>query len=349
MDQIKVGVIGCGYWGPNLIRNFVELPGSEVLAVADFRQERLEHIKSRYPNITVTRDYRELFTRPLDAIVVATPPATHFSLAQECLKHGRHVLVEKPLTLNSRDAEALIETAETRGLTLMVGHTFEYNPAVRELKRLIDEGELGQIYYVDAVRVNLGLFQPDLDVLWDLAPHDLSILRYILGRDPISVRAQGAANIFKGKHDIVYLSLLFPGDVLAHIHVSWLDPRKVRRFTVVGSQKMVVYDDVETLEKIRIYDKGVCAPPYTDTYGDFQCSYRYGDVVIPNIPFVEPLRLQCQHFLDCIANGTPPQSCGRVGLQVVKTLEMTEKSLYNGGLPEMIRHEEYPIHECLVA
>jgi predicted dehydrogenase len=285
----------------------------------------------------------------VDAVVVATPPASHFQIARDCLQHNRHVLVEKPLTLNSQHAEELIETAKARGLTLMVGHTFEYNPAVRALKEIIQSGDLGRVYYVDAVRVNLGLFQPDLDVLWDLAPHDLSILRYILGRDPISIRAQGAANIFKDKYDVVYLSLWFPDDILAHVHVSWLDPRKVRRFTVVGSQKMVVYDDVETLEKIRIYDKGVEAPPYTDTFGDFQCSYRYGDVVIPNIHLVEPLRLECQHFLDCIADCTQPQSSGRVGLEVVKTLEKAEKSLQNGGAQEKIFVEDGNVHERLVA
>jgi len=349
MDRIKVGVIGCGYWGPNLIRNFVELPGSEVVTVVDLREDRLAHIKSRYPKVTITKDYRDLFNMPLDAVTVATPPSTHFRIARDCLKHGRHVLVEKPLSLDSRHAEELIETAQARGLTLMVGHTFEYNPAVRALKRIIESGDLGQVYYLDAVRVNLGLFQPDLDVLWDLAPHDLSILRYILGRDPISVRAQGAANIFRGKHDVVYLTLQFPDDILAHVHVSWLDPRKVRRITVVGSHKMVVYDDVEPLEKIRVYDKGVEAPPYTDTFGDFQCSYRYGDVVIPNIRFVEPLRLECQHFVECIANRTKPQSCGRVGMEVVKVLEAAERSLQNGGVQETISIEDRFIHERAAA
>jgi predicted dehydrogenase len=213
---------------------------------------------------------------------------------------------------------------------------------VRALKEIIESGQLGQIYYIDAVRVNLGLFQRDLDVLWDLAPHDISILRYILGCDPLRVSAQGAAYVFEGKHDIAHLSLVFPDDILAHVHISWLDPCKVRRITVVGSQKMVVYDDVETLEKIKIYDKGVETPPYTDTYGEFQCSYRYGDVVIPNIRFVEPLRTECEHFLDCIRDGSEPQSSGRVGLKVVKVLEMAERSLHNGWVQEMVPLEEEP-------
>jgi predicted dehydrogenase len=228
----------------------------------------------------------------------------------------------------------LIELADRRDLRLMVGHTFEYNPAVRALREIIQRGELGQIYYVDSVRANLGLFQRDLNVLWDLAPHDVSILMYILGRDPIAVSAQGGAHIFEDKHDLVYLNLAFPGNILAHVHVSWIHPSKIRRITVVGSRKMVVYDDVETLEKIKIYDKGVEAPPYTDTFGEFQCSYRYGDVVIPNIRFTEPLRVECQHFLECITDRREPQSSGRVGYKVVKVLEMAERSLKNGGMQE---------------
>ena len=336
MNKLQVGVVGCGYWGPNLIRNYVELPTSNVLAVADLQEDRLAHIKSVYPTIKTTKDYQDLFAMPVDAVVVASTPDTHFRIARDCLEHNMHVFVEKPMTLNSRDAEELTEMAEARGLVLMVGHTFEYNPAVRALRQIIQGGELGQIYYVDSVRASLGLFQRNLNVLWDLAPHDISILMYILGRDPISVSAQGAANVFKGKCDIVYLHLVFPDNIVAHVHVSWLDPCKVRRTTIVGSRKMVVYDDVEALEKIKIYDKGVEALPYTDSFGDFQCSYRYGDVVIPNIRFVEPLRVECQHFLECILNHTEPQSSGRVGLKVVKVLEMADRSLQNSGHCEVI-------------
>jgi predicted dehydrogenase len=336
MNKLQVGVVGCGYWGPNLIRNYVELPTSNVLAVADLQEDRLAHIKSCYPTIKTTQDYRDLFAMPVDAVVVASPPDTHFRIARDCLEHNVHVFVEKPMTLNSRDAQELTEKAEARGLTLMVGHTFEYNSAVRALRQIIQGGELGQIYYVDSVRASLGLFQRNLNVVWDLAPHDISILMYILGRDPISVSAQGAANVFKGKCDIAYLHLVFPDNIVAHVHVSWLDPCKVRRTTIVGSRKMVVYDDIETLEKIKIYDKGVEALPYTDSFGDFQCSYRYGDVVIPNIRFVEPLRVECQHFLECILNHTEPQSCGRIGLKVVKVLEMADRSLQNSGHCEVV-------------
>ena len=343
MKKVKVGVIGSGYWGPNLIRNFVSLPESNLVAVADLSQDRLAHIKSMYPTVQVTDDYWELFGMDLDAVVVATPPTTHFSIARDCLQHGLHVLVEKPLALKSRDAEEMIEIAERKGLRLMVGHTFEYNPAVRELRRIIRSGELGKIHYVDAVRVNLGLFQPDLNVLWDLAPHDVSILYYILGREAVKVSAQGAECVVEGKHDIAYLNLEFEDNVLAHIRVSWLDPSKVRRITVVGSKKMVVYDDVEPVEKLKIYDKGVETPTYADTYHEFQFSYRQGDVVSPALRWSEPLKEQCQHFLQCILEGKRPQSDGRVGWKVVRVLEAAQRSLGRGGIPEfMTWYEPFP-------
>lgn len=349
MEKLNIGVIGCGYWGPNLIRNFVEIPASNLLAVADLNANRLAHIKSRYPAVETTQVYQDFFSMPLDAVVVATPPATHHRIALDGLQHDLHVLVEKPLTLNSRDAHDLIEVAAARDLRLMVGHTFEYNPAVHALREIIESGELGQIYYIDAVRLSLGLYQADLNVVWDLAPHDISILLYLLGQDPVSVTAEGAASVFAGKHDIAHLHLSFPDNVLAHIHVSWLHPRKVRRITVVGSRKMAVYDDVDPMERIKIYDKGVETPPYTHTFAEFQCSYRYGDVVIPYIQFVEPLREECQHFLDCITNHTEPRSSGRVGLKVVKILETADRSLHNGALPEMISYEKERVHEAVTA
>jgi len=318
-----------------------------LVAVAELKADRREYIACRYPGVQITDDYRDLFSMSLDAVVVATPPATHFPIARSCLENGLHVLVEKPLTLCSEHALALIELAAERGLILMVGHTFEYNAAVRALKELIVSGEMGTIQYVDAVRVNLGLFQRDLDVIWDLAPHDISILLYLLDSDPVLVSAQGADCIFRGKHDIAYLNLEFANGVLAHVRLSWLDPCKVRRITGVGSQKMVVYDDVENLEKLRIYDKGVEAPPYTDTFGDFQCSYRYGNVVIPNIRFVEPLRVECEHFIKCITDHARPQSCGLDGLKVVRVLEAAERSLYYGSMPEAMCWDEEEIPRVL--
>ena len=335
MGLIRVGAIGYGYWGPNLVRNFVENPSSEVVMVADLNKERLTKIKALYPRIMVTEDYKDLFTQNLDAVIIATPPPTHYPLAKECLEHGLHVLVEKPITLKSQHAEELINISKKKELVLMVGHTFEYNAAVHTLKLLVESGELGQIYYVDAARLNLGLFQRELNVLWDLAPHDISILLYILNRTPISVSAHGMPFVNEGIQDVVYMNMVFPDNILAHIHVSWLDPCKVRRVTVVGSKKMVVYNDVESLEKIRIYDKGVDKPTYTDTFGDFQLSYRYGDVIIPNIRLTEPLQKECQHFLDCINNHTIPQSSGQDGLHVVKIIEAAQRALNQNG-----KHQE---------
>jgi predicted dehydrogenase len=347
--MIRVGVIGCGYWGPNLVRNFVEIPAAMVVGVADLNQERTAHIKGCYPQLVVTTDYRQLFELDLDAMVIATPPATHFALACEAIRHGMHVLVEKPLTLASTDTQELIELAEEHERILMVGHTFVYNPAVRALKRIVDSGEIGSVYYVDAVRVSLGLFQKDLNVLWDLAPHDISILLYILGSKPTSVSARGTSCVLSDVEDVAYMDLAFPDNILAHVHLSWLDPCKVRRTTVVGSKKMLVYDDVESLEKIKVYDKGVERPPYTDTFGDFNFSYRYGDITIPNIRFTEPLREECSHFLECITEHKSPETDGYEGLNVVRVIEAAERSLRNGGSREKITYETRRPAERIVA
>lgn len=332
MRKVKVGAIGYGYWGPNLIRNFVELPGSELYAVADLDQNRLDHVTSRYPQIRVaTRNYEELFSLGLDAVVVATPPHTHFRIVSNCLQNGLNVLVEKPLTLNSADACELIRIAKEHNRVLMVGHTFEYNPAVRALKEMIHSGELGEIQYIDAVRVSLGLFNANLNVIWDLAPHDVSILLHLLGQMPISVGAQGNACLQTGIEDVAYMTMRFPNNILAHIRVSWLDPCKTRRITVVGSKKMVIYDDVEPQEKLKVYDKGVKAIRHTDTFGEFQFAYHYGDIVSPYIRFDEPLRLECAHFIECVGEGKTPLTDGVNGLRVVQIVEAAQRSLRNGG------------------
>ncbi len=331
---LKIGAIGCGYWGPNLIRNFIEIPETEVIAVADLNQKQLDHIKCRYPQIQVTtQNYHDLFQLGLDAVIVATPPHTHFEIARDCLNNSLNALVEKPITLNSLDALELIRIAESKGLVLMAGHTFEFNPAVYALKGMIHSGELGEVFYIDAVRASLGLFQTEINVVWDLAPHDISILRYILGTDPHSICLQAGACVHKGIEDIAYATLQFPNDVLAHIRMSWLDPAKTRRITVVGSQKMVIYDDVEILEKLRVYDKGVKAIRRTDTFGEFQFAYHYGDVVIPYIRSEEPLRLECLHFVECIQEGTTPRTDGYSGMRVVQIIEAAQESLKQGGQP----------------
>lgn len=339
MNRLRVGVIGFGYWGPNLARNFFDLPAADLVAISDLKQERLQRARSLYPAVTLTDDYTQLFNMGLDAVVVSTPPALHYQIARDCLEHGLNVLVEKPITLNSQHAQELIDLAEARGLILMVGHTFEYNSAVRALKEYIDSGELGEIYYIDTARLNLGLFQRDSNVLWDLAPHDISILLYLLGQIPETVSARGMPCVFEEIFDVAYVNLMFPNGIPAHIHVSWLDPCKVRRVTVVGSKKMIVYNDLENEQKLKIYDKGVDAPEYTNGFGEFQCNYRSGDIVIPNIRFVEPLRQECQHFLDSIITQTQPWSSGREGLKVVKVLEAIESSMRNGSQQERILWE----------
>lgn len=331
MKPVRVGAIGYGYWGPNLIRNFIEIPTSTVVAVADLDEKRLSHVQERHPQIAVTtQNFRELFALDLDAVIVATPPHTHFAIVRECLENDLHVLVEKPLTLESAHARELVRIAEERNLVLMVGHTFEYNSAVRALKQMIDSGELGEIQYIDAVRVSLGLFSSHLNVIWDLAPHDISIMLYLLGSEPLSVTAQGNRCVQEGIEDVAYLTMRFPDNILTHMRLSWLDPRKTRCITVVGSKKMVIYDDVETQEKLKVYDKRVDAIRHTDTYGEFHFAYHYGDVVSPYIHLNEPLRVECTHFLECIREGKTALSDGRSGSRVVQIIEAAQRSLQNG-------------------
>ena len=328
---VRVGVIGCGYWGPQLVRNFHELPAAELVAVAEPRLDRLEHVRQLYPNTRLYADHRALLATDVDAVVVATPIDTHYSLVRDAILARKHVLVEKPLTASVGQAMELIALAENMGVTLMTGHTFLYNPAVRQLKSLLKSGELGRVYYVDSARLSLGLFQRHVNVVWDLAPHDLSILSYLLEQPPVAVSARGSTCVQSSVYDVAYLEVMFASGVSANIHVSWLDPAKVRRITVVGDQKMAVYNDVALVEKIRVYDKGV-KPPATDTFGEFQMSYRNGQITIPFIPWQEPLKLECEHFVDCIKTGTRPLTDGQQGLEVVAVLEAADRSLKDGGM-----------------
>lgn len=337
MEALNVGIIGCGYWGPNLVRNFSELPGVNVVAVSDLKQDRLNKIRASYNTIYTTQNYEDLFNMGIQALVVATPPPTHYDIASKCLKQGINVLVEKPIALNSQDALNLCQLAKARDLVLMVGHTFEYNPAVHALRDLMDSGELGEIHYIDTARLNLGLFQRGLNVLWDLAPHDISILLFLLRQNPTTVSSHGMSCVLEKIHDVVYLNLMFPNDIMAHVHVSWLDPCKVRRVTIVGSKKMVVYNDIEAQEKLRIYDKGVDSPPRgTAQLEELSFSYRYGDITIPNIKLAEPLRQECQHFVKCILEKKIPDTCGEEGYRVVKILEAAQRSLTDSGHQEIL-------------
>lgn len=333
MDRrVRIGVIGLGYWGPNLARNIAELPTAELVAVSDLKQERLDRIVARYPRVVTTTNYSDLFEMELDAVVIATPPHTHYNIAKSCLEHDLHIMVEKPLTLNTRDGQALVDLGRQRNRHIMVGHTFIYNMAVREIRRIIEDGELGNIYYIDAVRANLGLYQLGTDVMWDLAPHDMSIINYLLGTTPVSVSAQGGKFVLRdyNLHDVVYLHMHYPDNVIANLRLSWLDPDKTRRITVVGSRKMLVFDDLQPVEKIRIYDKRVETPPYTENFSEFQASYRTGDVIIPHIAWIEPLHFECKHFVECIRENWTPQTDGLAGLNVVSILEAAAESLNAG-------------------
>jgi predicted dehydrogenase len=329
--RVRVGVIGCGYWGPHLIRNLHDMAEVDLVGVADERPERLEYVCRSYPTVRPFRDHRRLLESDLDAVVVATPIQTHFALASEALLADRHVLVEKPLAGSAAEAAELVRLAAARHRVLMAGHTFLYNPAVRELRRLVQGGELGRIYYADAARLNLGLFQRHANVVWDLAPHDISILMYLLGQTPLMVSARGSSYVQAGVHDVCYLELLFPDDTTAHVHVSWLDPDKVRRLTLVGDRRMAVYNDVSTEAKLRVYDSGV-EYPATDNYGEFELAYRHGQIVIPYISWREPLRVECEHFVDCVRTGDRPLSDGEHGLAVVAALDAADRSLRGGGV-----------------
>lgn len=333
MAPTRIGVVGCGYWGPNLVRTFLELPEATVVAVADHDPERLAAVRRRHAQVADgTREYRDLLGMGLDAVVVATPPETHFEVAAAFLDSGLDVFVEKPLATTTVEAVALADLAEARGRVLMVGHIGAYNPAVTALKEMVAGGELGEIRYVDAVRAGLGLYHARLNVIWDLAPHDLAILLHVLGESPESVGTRGIGCVRRVVEDVAYLTATFPSGVLAHARLSWLDPCKTRRITVVGSEKMVLYDDLEPHEKVKVYDKRVSAVPRTDTFGDFQFAYHYGSVVSPYIEFTEPLRLECLHFLDCVRHRRRPLTDGRNGVEVVRLIEAAHVSLRDGGV-----------------
>jgi predicted dehydrogenase len=332
-----VGVVGYGYWGPNLVRNFSDLPGATVAAIADLRPGRLEVAARRCPAA-------ELYTDPLaliasarvDAIVIATPVSTHFDLARQALRAGKHVLVEKPLASSSAEALALTEDAAARRLVLMVDHTFVYTPTVRRIRELVSQGELGELYYYDSTRVNLGLFQPDVNVLWDLAVHDLSIMDFVLGRQPTTLSATGVAHIAGKPENIAYLTLLFDDRLIAHIHVNWLAPVKIRRTLIGGSRRMIVFDDLETSEKLKVYDKGVSTEQSPDRLYEALVGYRTGDMWAPQLPVTEALHTEAKQFIECIVSGRAPDTGGEAGFRVVRLLEAASRSMALHGRPVAI-------------
>ena len=332
--QITIGVVGCGYWGPLLVRNFKGLPECRLKAVCDLDIARVKHVCALYSDLEgITAPQRLISASDVDAIVIATPVKSHYPLAKASLLAGKHTFIEKPMATSSGECQELIDIAQRNGLVLMVDHTFLYSAPVQKIVEIVEAGDLGEIRYVNSRRLNLGLFQKDVNVAWDLAPHDISIILHILGDFPVTVNCQGNAHVTPKVEDVTNMSLLFPHKRFATIQSSWLEPRKIREMTIVGSRRMIVYDDLQTHEKIRIYDVRVERPPHYDTFAEFHYSYHYGDSYIPYLQQEEPLNLACRHFLDCIQTNSVPITSGRYGLEMIRILEGASASLKMNGAP----------------
>lgn len=330
---VRVGVVGFGYWGPNLVRNLDRLGDAEIVAACDLSEGNLAKLAALYPYVETTTDLGQMLARDdIDAVVVATSAPSHFAIASKVIEAGKHCYVEKPLTLKSADAEALVRMADQAGVVLMTGHLMVYHSAINWIRDYIASGELGDVLYLYLQRLNLGKVRTEENAFWSLAPHDVSIALYLLGENPSSVSANGAAYVTPGVHDTVFANLAFPSGRMANIHVSWLDPHKTRKLTVVGTKKMLVFDDMEATEKIWIYDKGVGAPDDAMSWGE-DLTLRFGDIVVPALTMKEPLGIEVQHFLDCCRSGEAPRSDGRAGLAVVRVLEAVDESMEAGGAP----------------
>jgi predicted dehydrogenase len=330
---VRVAAVGCGYWGPNVIRNLAAVPGFELRWVCDADAQRLQPVAARHPAARPTSRVDDIFDDPgTDAVYLATPVSTHYGLTRRALLADKHVLLEKPLATTVQQAEELAELAASRRLTLMVGHTFVFSPPVRKVKELIDAGLVGPIYYIETTRVNLGLFQKDVSVLWDLGPHDLSILMYWLGEVPVTVSARGRSYLGEPLEDVAFMTLEFPSGILAQVQLSWLAPSKLRRTSVVGRQRMIVYDDLEPVEKVKIFDRGVDRQPAS--FGEFQLTYRSGDILSPRLDTTEPLYIEAAHFLECIRTGRTPDSGPRTAVDIVRVIQAAERSLRCGGGPQ---------------
>jgi predicted dehydrogenase len=327
---MNVGIIGLGYWGPNLVRNFLTQKSVEKVIACDQRAERLDFIKTKSPSVLVTKSYEDMLKSDIDAVVIATPVESHFTLAKQALEAGKHIWVEKPFTSTSQQGEELLEIAEKKNLRIFIDHTFIYTGAVRKMKEIVTKGELGKILHFDSVRINLGLFQKDINVIWDLAPHDLSIMNYVLSHlKPTAVSANGIAN-YNGKENIAHLSLYFEENCFAHFHVNWTSPVKIRRMIVGGDKKMLVFDDMENFEKIKVYDTGVDMKN-TASIHEALVQYRLGDMYSPKVIQTEALELAAKEFIDSIKENRDPLTSGRDGLNVVKILEVADLSLQNKG------------------
>jgi predicted dehydrogenase len=338
---VSVGIAGYGYWGPNLARNLAALPGVKLAAICDKDPERLLHARRTQPQAKVFSNFSEfLDDGGMDALVIATPVSTHHALAMAGLGAGKHLLVEKPMATSAAECGELIETARAAGLTLMAGHTYLYSEAVRRMFDIIASGEIGEVRHINCQRLNLGLFQQDINVAWDLAPHDLAIILRVMGRMPETVNCQGNAHVTPGIEDVTNISLRFPGGGFATIQSSWLEPRKVRQTTIVGSRGMIVHDDLQPNEKLRVYDVRVDCPPHYDNFAEFQYSYHYGECRIPHLDQREPLAVMCGHFIDCVRGGSEPLTPGEAGMEVVSVLEACGESLKRQGAPVFLNRPE---------
>jgi predicted dehydrogenase len=340
--MIRIAVLGAGHWGPNLIRNFHNKDRSEVVWVVDRDPVRLDQVRRRFPDVSVGSDADAAVGDPqVDAVVIATPTSTHYRLARAALERDKHVLVEKPIAADTREAMELCTLAAARSRVLMVGHVFLFNAGIRRVKAYLDAGDLGRVYYISMVRTNLGPIRVDVNAAWDLAAHDVSIVNWWLGAEPLTAAAVGGRWINEGIEDAVFATLRYPGDVLVNLHVSWLNPRKSRDITVVGERRMLTFDDMNLDEPLRVYDKQVTddrtAPDYVDTFATFRASVREGDITIPRVALGEPLRAECEHFLDRVATGRAPISGGAEGLAVVRALEAIASSIAHGGREERTR------------
>jgi predicted dehydrogenase len=346
--MIGIAVVGYGYWGPNLVRNFWETPGARVVSVCDLRPERLGGVQARYPAVEITGNYYEVLADPrVDVVAVATPVSSHFELARRALAAGTHVFIEKPMTTTTTEAVRLLELADERGLVVGVDHTFIYTGAIQKMRELVEKGELGDIYYYDSTRVNLGLFQHDVNVIWDLAVHDLSIMDHVLPATPVAVSATGISHLPGEPENIAYLTVFFAENLIAHINVNWLAPVKVRRTLVGGSKKMIVYDDLEPSEKIKVYDKGITLNGNADRNAakkyQMLVGYRTGDMWAPKLDGTEALRIACEHFIECIEKGQRPQTDGELGLRVVELIEAATSSMRGRG--ETVYVQRHPALE----
>lgn len=331
--MVRLAVIGAGYWGPNLIRNFSQLPACELKAIADLEEENLKKISSSYRKVRRTSETEEVFeAREIDAVVIATTAETHYELVKKALEKGKDVFVEKPLALRVEEGRELVQLARERDRVLMVGHLLLYHPGVRKLREYVESGELGDIYYIYSTRVSLGQVRKSENALWSFAPHDVSMVMHLLNEKPERVTATGESYLRQGIFDVAFIGLHFPDKKLAHIHVSWLDPHKIRKITLVGSKKMAVFDDMESAEKIRLYDKGVDYRPAFASYPEF-LSLRIGDIQIPKVETTEPLRVECEHFIQCVRDRKRPLSDGENGLEVLEVLDAAQRSLDRGGEP----------------